>query len=522
MQLIEEKKDSNRFKIKIYIALREMEGRIKMKLNKRNSKGITLIALIVTIIGILILASVSINILFGENGIIEKTKRARGEYNNSQIAEQQDLEEVEKQLAEYENTLPENTAQNPQNAGTQVKMPSSWYTTIPAYISTEDGKTIKRSVKVASVVAVATGNGETVPVPNDFYYVGGTISSGVVISDNKEDQNKYVDEENGDVPAGVVYNEDGTINKESSDLKGNQFVWIPVEANNYKKMDLGKANANWEKQTNTAELPQIQKYGGFYIGRYEAGTSEITLSTGIDFAGQNTASGWQNSKFSIRNGLNQTSTGKITQKAGEIPYYHADYETALKLCNDMYQTEYIQSGLVTGTMWDAMMKFIAGGDDRIITSLSSWGNYNNGNVKYTIGNGRYAEINPDNGEMLKYNETGELCFCTPSHMLGYLDNEEETKKICDRDEENRLWVHTGDLGFVDEDGFVHFVGRIKRIYITQDADGTVYKLFPQRIEETITEYPEVDMCAVVVELDAQNIATAILYRNKLLSWMKYR
>lgn len=102
MQLIEEKKDSNRFKI--YIALREMEGRIKMKLNKRNSKGITLIALIVTIIGILILASVSINILFGENGIIEKTKRARGEYNNSQIAEQQDLEEVEKQLAEYENT----------------------------------------------------------------------------------------------------------------------------------------------------------------------------------------------------------------------------------------------------------------------------------------------------------------------------------------------------------------------------------------------------------------------------------
>ena len=329
MQLIEEKKDSNRFKI--YIALREMEGRIKMKLNKRNSKGITLIALIVTIIGILILASVSINILFGENGIIEKTKRARGEYNNSQIAEQQDLEEVEKQLAEYENTLPENTAQNPQNAGTQVKMPSSWYTTIPAYISTEDGKTIKRSVKVASVVAVATGNGETVPVPNDFYYVGGTISSGVVISDNKEDQNKYVDEENGDVPAGVVYNEDGTINKESSDLKGNQFVWIPVEANNYKKMDLGKANANWEKQTNTAELPQIQKYGGFYIGRYEAGTSEITLSTGIDFAGQNTASGWQNSKFSIRNGLNQTSTGKITQKAGEFRIFNTIIMQIMKL-----------------------------------------------------------------------------------------------------------------------------------------------------------------------------------------------
>ena len=118
-------------------------------------------------------------------------------------------------------------------------------------------------------------------------------------------------------------------------------------------------------------------------------------------------------------------------------------------------------------------------------------------------------INPDNGEKLKYNETGELCFCTPSHMLGYLDNEEETNQIFDRDSQNNLWLHTGDLGFVDEDGFVRFVGRMKRIYLAQAADGTLYKIFPQRIEETISEYPEVDMCAVVVELDAQNIATAI-------------
>ena len=72
-----------------------------------------------------------------------------------------------------------------------------------------------------------------------------------------------------------------------------------------------------------------------------------------------------------------------------------------------------------------------------------------------------------------------------------------------------MWLHTGDLGFVDENGFVHFMGRMKRIYLAQAEDGTLYKIFPQRIEETISEYPEVDMCAVVVELDAQNIATAI-------------
>ncbi len=145
-------------------------------------------------------------------------------------------------------------------------------------------------------------------------------------------------------------------------------------------------------------MPQIQKYGGFYIGRYEAGTSNISLSTGINFASQNTATDWLNDNFSIRDGLNHTVTGKITTKAGEIPYYHPDYETALKLSKSMYQTEYVQSGLVTGTMWDAMMKFIAGNDDTVVTS-STWGNYTNGNVTYTVGQGRYATVNSSNGAM---------------------------------------------------------------------------------------------------------------------------
>lgn len=151
-------------------------------------------------------------------------------------------------------------------------------------------------------------------------------------------------------------------------------------------------SVTWETQTNTAELPQIEKYGGFYIGRYEAGTSAITLSTGINFANQNTASAWSNDDFSIRDGLNHTVTGKITTKAGEIPYYHTDYFTALKLSNSMYQTDYVRSGLVTGTMWDAMMKFIAGNDDEVVTK-STWGNYTNGSITYTAGKGRYATVN---------------------------------------------------------------------------------------------------------------------------------
>ena len=367
----------------------------------KSTKGITLISLVVTIIILLILAGVTIATLMGENGIIKRAGQAKEEYEKAQIAEQESLNELEKQLEDYNKGLPDNTKDT--EAGTEVKIPSEWYSTTSAYVSTEDGSVVKKAVKVASVTAIATGNGETVPVPNGFYYVGGTINTGVVISDNPIDKNKYVNytptgEIKEGIPSGVAYNDDGTVNVENSELKGNQFVWIPVSAGGYVKKDWGKANATWERQTNTAELPQIQKYGGFYIGRYEAGTSNISLSTDINFASQNTASSWLNDNFSIRDGLNHTATGKITSKAGEVPYYHADYETALKLSNSMYQTDYVRSGLATGTMWDAMMKFIAGSDDTVVTA-STWGNYTNGNVTYPTNKGRYAGVDSGNGTM---------------------------------------------------------------------------------------------------------------------------
>ncbi len=248
--------------------------------------------------------------------------------------------------------------------------------------------------KEVSVNMVNVGDA-IIPVPKGFYYVGGTKASGVVISDNQSDENKYANVLNGDVPAGVKYNEnDGTVDIANSELKGNQFVWIPVELKDYKKISWGQQYQNtlWETQTNTAELTQIKKYGGFYIGRYEAGTRNITLSTGANFAGAHETTDWTNDNFCIREGKS-TVTGKITCMAGEIPYYHADYFTALELCNNMYNdSNYVQSGLVTGTMWDTMLNFIAGDNRNIVTTESYWGNYNtdNNNVKYKAGQGRYT------------------------------------------------------------------------------------------------------------------------------------
>ncbi len=376
--------------------------------------GITLISLVITIIILIILAGVSINLVVGENGLFTKAREAREKFLNAQAEEEERIAELEKQIKDNEN-LPENTEKTP--AGTEVKVPSKWLTTTPAYVETETGEIVKKTVVTSNVRAIATGNGEEVPVPKGFYYVGGTIENGVVISDNIKDENKYADytpteEVKEGIPAGVIYNEDGTVKayKELTEeekgkvILGNQFVWIPVKLEDYKK-EVWKngeeeyKNATWETQTHSSELVQIKKYGGFYVGRYEAGTSEITISTGtttVDFSIANIVSGWRNTNFSIRDGLNHTATGNITSKAGEIPYYHADYFTALELSNRMYQTEYVQSGLITGTMWDVIMKFIAGDNTSIVTTGSTWGNYNEqtDDVTFIDGQGRYATVTP--------------------------------------------------------------------------------------------------------------------------------
>ncbi len=219
----------------------------------KSTKGITLISLVITIIILIILGGITINLSLGERGLFGRAKEARDKYLASAEDEQRELNELYKQLG-IEN-LPENTKDT--EAGTEVKPPESWYSTTSAYVSTEDGSIVKKMTKVATVTAVATGNGETVPVPKGFYYVGGTINTGVVISDNLADQNKYVNYkpvEDGEVregiPSGIAYNKDGTVNIENSELKGNQFVWIPVSKNEYVKKDFRKIKCNLGK-TNT-------------------------------------------------------------------------------------------------------------------------------------------------------------------------------------------------------------------------------------------------------------------------------
>ena len=380
-----------------------------MKNTSLREKGITLIALIVTIIVLLLLAGITISMVTGNNGIFGKAKFASKKYNESAKNEEDQLGEVVKmadELLSEESKLPDNA--KGVEAGTRVKTPSTWYKTTPSYVQTKDGSIVKIKAKTASVIAVADGENNTIPVPEGFYYVGGTKSSGVVISDNKDDQNKYKGQ--ADVPAGVEYDTTtGIVNNYI--LKGNQFVWIPVDET-YAKKNWGYSNDSWDSLTPSSEYKFVTKYGGFYVGRYEAGVGDVKLPN-VDFSAQNTASGWQNGAFSL--GSNTLTSGKISEKAGEIPYYHADFKTAQTLSQNMYQTYSVQSGLVTGTMWDFIMKFIISSNnnnDSIVKKDSSWGNYRDTGsiVKYTAGQGRYAGVNSSNGAMTSAFVTSDASY----------------------------------------------------------------------------------------------------------------
>lgn len=107
--------------------------------------------------------------------------------------------------------------------------------------------------------------------------------------------------------------------------------------------------------------------------------------------------------------------------------------------------------------------------------------------------GNYIKIiNPSTRETLPYNNIGEICIHTKALMLGYLNNEKETNEVLQMHEDGYAWLHTGDLGLMDEDGFIFYKGRIKRMIISSG-----YNIYPNHIEDIIESHPAVLQCTVV-------------------------
>ena len=208
---------------------------------KKQQKGITLIALVVTIIILLILAGVSIAMLTGNNGVLTQAKSAK---ENTRVGEVQEKVKLAAQAALTDNLgngiEKEKFQEELNNMFTQGEQVGLEYDeTNKKYTVTVD----KYEVEVSNMGAVGEAKEATiqakltltyknteqkagenvakvvdknVPIPTNFYYVGGTKDTGVVISDNSADENQGVD----------------------SNLSGNQFVWVPVNQNQKLQIDV--------------------------------------------------------------------------------------------------------------------------------------------------------------------------------------------------------------------------------------------------------------------------------------------
>ena len=296
-------------------------------LKNTKEKGITLIALVVTITVLIILATVSVNTVLGDNGIIKRAQKARDSYQNSSTSEDEHMRQLANEMAEYDE---DNTTKNP-TAGTTVAKPGTWTS--------------------SNVTPIADGNGGTVPLPNGFYYVGGDYDSGLVISDKQGD----------------------TMTASGVNM-GNQFVWIPVSS----EADLTRTNfdANGKPTTENPSIgasstlceepyssgyateaseyntmkTQVLKYGGFYIGRFEAGVNSTTLRTKVTTA----------QTVVCKKGVapyNYVPWGKAMNDASEVEGKSGAVYLAKNFASQYNYTS-VTSTLIYGCQWDAMCRYI--------------------------------------------------------------------------------------------------------------------------------------------------------------------
>ena len=280
---------------------------MKKEIKNKQEKGITLIALVVTIVVLLILAGVSISLVLNNNGVISKAKDAKNQYAEAQTNEEKQLNEVSDWIKE---TVGDTTGGG-SAGGAESKV---------------DG----------------------VPIPAGFVYVGGTKDSGLVISDATADKEKY----KGQTTVGI-------------DLVGNQFVWIPVEniadykrtaystqvatgttdtTTNSEQIKYGSSDSDYFKEA----LPEDEKTSvetnkGYYIGRYEAGDQESTNA------------------HALRTSSSSTSN-KITVKAGQAPYNYVTRTQAKSLAEGFKTQQNYSSSvttkLVSSYAWDTAIAFI--------------------------------------------------------------------------------------------------------------------------------------------------------------------
>ena len=132
--------------------------------------------------------------------------------------------------------------------------------------------------------------------------------------------------------------------------------------------------------------------------------------------------------------------------------------------------------------------------------------YREGSIGLPFPDTVYAVVAPDTDDILPYGEEGEIILRGPSVMKGYLNNEEETARTLRKLADGNIWLYTGDLGKMDEDGYVYFRQRIKRMIITNG-----YNVYPGQLENIIDGLKEVAYSCVIGVKDPKRMQRVRAY-----------
>ena len=320
----------------------------------KESKGITLIALVITIIALLILAGVTIATLTGDNGILKKagdaktqTEQAKedenlkiaiaGSYGTDGKLNLKDLKDNLKNqgISTNSNEFPLEVKVN----GEKKKIDANGNVTVKLE-SVADSKT--NGTVFNDVTTLEDTYGNQVKIPKGF---------------------KIADDSATDVTGGIVI-EDATY----TNTIGSQFVWIPATESTYIKDTSfpGRTPTVDDTLPNgiTDEIADVKKYGGFYIGRYEAGVPE----------NQTTIDGKSSSTSNVE--------GIPVSKKSATVWGAIDYTNAKASAEKMINNEYVQTGLLTGKAWDTTCHFIEDSLSSIdksanLTDSRYYGNFKN-------------------------------------------------------------------------------------------------------------------------------------------------
>lgn len=139
--------------------------------------------------------------------------------------------------------------------------------------------------------------------------------------------------------------------------------------------------------------------------------------------------------------------------------------------------------------------------------------YKEGSIGQPFPDTYYTVVKPGTTEELPYGEEGEICMTGPTLMIGYMNRPEETADTLKVHEDGKTWLHTGDLGYMDEDGFIYFRQRLKRMIVTSG-----YNVYPSQIENILDAHEFVQMSCVIGipdELKMQKVKAFIMLKPGL-------